>query len=534
MDRSMNSRVRTAANLGVLITALLAGSETTAAAQPDIFFQRLGDLTTALEGTSGHEGPRIGEALDQMSRALAEWDRRIRDVEARLAVESKARAREAVDARIMLARLYAQRGRIDDARREIERAIGLDPRRADAHLLRGLMLEASGTPGAALDAFANARALDTSDPIGAYYLLRSSTRVSKTVDVQSARASFDAVYRRLLTQKTRPTAAPFPQIDFPVQTATDQVLVPLAAYAQPYARIARREYDQAITEFRTAAAADPMLGDPATRQASEAHRVRGLAYWAAFDDRKSVEEFELAIESNPRDERSRLALFQILRMAGRDAEAADTMQQALRALPDSVRAHWWLGVTYERLNRFVDARQEFERAAEGAVAGRSAAFAAIGRLAAREADLDAAAIAFARAVSTNPNDAAAHKYLASTFLQQDRFDDALVEWVAALLIDPLDPDAHAGIGQLFLNMGRSGDAVAALRRAVELSPGHTEARYALAVALTRVGNTKEAALEFARVEAEQRQALAERRRKMALDVSKEEESLKRSDPPGAP
>ena len=525
----MNSRVSTIANLGVLITALLAGLETTAAAQPDVFFQRLGDLTTALDGTSGQEGPRIAEALDQMSRALAEWDRSIRDVEARLAGESKGRAREAVDARITLARLYAQRGRLDDAGREIERAIGLDARRADAHLFRGLLLDASGKPADAIGAFARARALNASDPISAYYLLRLSTNAGETVDAQPARASLDAAYRRLLTLKTRPKTPPFPEIGLALPSAADELFLPLVAYARAYAHIARREYDEAITEFRTAVGSDPMLADPAT----EAHRVRGLASWAASDDAKSREEFANAIQRNPRDERSRLALFQVLRMAGRDAEAADTVQQALRVMPDSVRARWWLGVTYERLNQFVAARQEFERAAEGAVAGRSAVFVAIGRLAAREADLPAAASAFSRAIGANPNDQAAHKYLASVRLQQDRLEDALVEWVAALLIDPLDPDAHAAIGQLFLNMGRSGDAVAALRRAVELSPGHTEARYALAVALTRVGSTTEAAREFARVEAEQREALAERRRKMSLDVSKEEESLKRSDPGGA-
>ena len=206
-----------------------------------------------------------------------------------------------------------------------------------------------------------------------------------------------------------------------------------------------------------------------------------------------------------------------------------TLQDAIRVLPDSVRARWWLGVTYERLNRFVDARREFEQAASGAVVGRGSIDAAIGRVALRESDLPAAADAFRRSIEASPNDRDTHKYLAWVLQQQDRPDDALVEWVAALMIDPLDSDAHAGLGQLLLDIGRNSDAVAYLRRAVELSPDHTEARHALATALTRAGNTVEADREFERVAREQRQALTERRRTMTLDVLKEEARARASD-----
>jgi tetratricopeptide (TPR) repeat protein len=511
--------VDTVATAGVLIAAMLVGLPSAAAAQPEEFFRRLTDLTTALEGIYGDERPQIGDALDQMSLALAEWDRRIRAFEARRATESS-NMRATVDARVSLARMYAQRGRIDDALREIDEAIRLDSKRADVHLLRGLVLDASGRPDDANDAFANAFAMDGDDPIAAYYLLRHATGVVKAGDAQTARATLAATHRRLMSAKTRPNAPPFPESGFAEERASGELFLPLAVYANAYQHIARREYDEAIAEFRMAAAVDPMLVDPVT----ESHRKLGLAHWVASDDAKSIEQFASAIERNPRDERSRLALFQIFRMTERDADAVGTLLQALRVLPDSRRAHWWLGVSYERLNRFVEARQEFERAAEGVVTGRGAVFVAIGRLAAREADLPATAAAFARAIGDNPNDPTAHKNMAGVLMQQDRLDDAFVEWVAALLIDPRDPDAHAGIGQLLLNMGRINDAVDALRRAVELSPDYTDARYALAIALRRLGKTQEADREFARVEVEQRRALAERRRQMSIDVSTQQET----------
>jgi tetratricopeptide (TPR) repeat protein len=452
VSRSVSASV----SLGLLITTMLAGVPTTAAAQEEVFLQRLADLTNALEGTYGDEGPRIGELLDQMSRALAGWDR---------------------------------------------------------HVARATPLQSAQGEG---------------DAVKAYYLLHRPPAIGKTADLQAARATLAARYRRLLTARSRPQTPPFPESAINDRHASDIVL-PLAAYARAYERIARGAYDEAIDEFRKAAAADSLV----TNAASEIYRRRALTLWAASDDDKSIEQLNAAVRTNPHDERSRLTLFQVLRMAGRDAESARTLEEATRVLPDSMRAHWWLGVTYERLNRFVDARRELEHAVSGVTAGRNQAYVAIGRLAAREADLPAAAAAFARSIDADPNDSAAHKYLASVFLQQDRTADALVEWTVAVLIDPLDADAHAGIGQLLLNMDRADDAIAALRRAVELSPDHTEARYALAVALTRVGKTQEADREFARVEAEQRRALEERRRKMAVDVANEQKAVDGADR-GAP
>ena len=548
----MMRRLLLAACAGVAVLLVPA----IAAAQPEVFFQRLADLTSALEGTYGDEGPRIGEALDQMSRALAEWDRSIQAFEARLASESSSRS--AIGALVTLARMHAQRGKLDDALRTLERALRLDPTRADAHLLRGLLLDAAGKPVDAADAFAKTWALDASDPINAYYMLRRAKSIGPT-DAQAARGLLVGTARTLLTAKTRPQTPRFPDLRIVERVASDSPLMPLAAYAPAYARLARGDYDGAIAAFRTAAAVDPIVVDSSTRppamgqaigalrdgrlnearsrlesagelrESSETHRVLGLIYWAGSEDAKSVEQFMAAVARNPRDERSRLALFQVLRLAERDGDAAETLQDAIRVLPESARARWWLGVTYERLNRFLDARREFEQAASGAVAGRSAIDAAIGRLAMRQDDLPAAADAFARSIAASPNDRDTHKYLAWVLQQQDRPDDALVEWVAALLIDPLDTDAHAGLGQLLLNTGRNGDAVAHLQRAVELSPDHTEARYALATALTRVGNTLQADREFERVAREQRQALTERRRTMTFDVLKEEARARAND-----
>ena len=254
-----------------------------------------------------------------------------------------------------------------------------------------------------------------------------------------------------------------------VSAAGAPVLSPVA-YGQGYAHLANGKYDEAIAEFRKAAAIDPLVTDPASRSASmtqaaaalrqgrlaearsllegftarqdspEAHRVLGLTYWADSQDDKSIEELEIAIRGNPRDERSRLALARVLTSAGRDADAERALRETIQALPDSALARWWLGSGYERLNRFADARQEFELAAcrvwSPAEAGSmhrlvdwpqgpptSPAPPRRSRVGQRKPQRSG------RSTSTWPG----------ALLQQDRADEAFVEFVAALLIVPRMP-----------------------------------------------------------------------------------------------
>ena len=306
------------------------------------------------------------------------------------------------------------------------------------------------------------------------------------------------------------------------EAAGGRPLLPLAAYRQGFEQLAKGEFRPAIEEFRRTASMDSLV----TGAPSEARRVQGLVYFAESEIEKSIEQFEAAIRVNPADERSRLALSRVLSSVGRDADAQRALQDTLRAIPASGRAHWWLATSYEHVNRFADARHEYDQAASMAVAGRSHLLATVGRLASGAADGAGAVDALARAVADDPNNPAWHRLLAGALLLEDRPDDALVEFMAALRLDPRDAGAHLGVGQIHLNAGRNAEAVNALRRATELSPDSVDAEYALATALTRLGNSRDAARHFEHVQQVQQQRLANRRRTLSLDTLREEAALR--------
>lgn len=526
-------------------------------AQQAAFANALVELTGAIEGTYGDEGPRIGPALDRMAAALAVWDREIEAAESAVAAAlSRASQSEILTRRISLARMYAERGRFADALPQLDATLRLDPGHVDAHVLRGLVLRALQRHAEAAEAFLSARSADGRDPLTAYYLFQSATTTGSAAHAEDASKALAAAYPTLAKGDAREKRAPFTRVAALPWAADGPPLLPLAAYKQPYGWLARGEYKTAIAEFRRTAALDPLLTDPASRStvtvravaalrqgrlpearsllehsdvlesSSEARRILGLIYWAESDYENGVEQLTSAIRLAPRDERARLALSRILSSAGRDAEAARALEETLRALPDSALAHWWLALSLERLNRFADARREFAQAASGAVAGEGQLHAAVGRSASAAADVPGAIESFIRAVNANPNDATLHKQLAGSLVQQDRTAEALAEFIAALLINSADAEAHTGIGQIHLNAGRNADAIDALSRATEIAPSSHDARYALANALVRLGRTQEAAEHFVRVEQAQRQMLADRRRGLSHDVLKEEAALR--------
>ena len=525
-------------------------------AQQANFFRALGELTVAIEGTFGDEGSRIQTELDTLAAALTAWDRQIAATEASLlATPQGASTPNIVARRIALGRQYADRGRFAEALSHLDAASGIEPRRVDVHVLRGLVLRESGRTADAIAAFRTARALDPGNAAAAYALFHELAVSDDATATREAAAAVAAAYGNQPRDQRQTQGAPFAQLARPRTDAAAPPLVPLARYRQAYDHIVRREFEQAIVAFRQAAATDPLVGDraagsveigravgalrqgrlgearsllePAERtDASEVFRVLGLIYWAASDPTRAIAALTTAITRAPRSERARLALSRVLESAGREADAELALQETLRVIPESARARWWLASAYERTNRVIDARQELERAVRSAVSGEHHLHATVGRMASATADFPGAVDAFLRAVHVEPNDPELHGSLGRAFAQLDREDEAIAEFVAALLIDPANAAALAGIGQIHLNAGRIAEAAAVLRRAIELAPADGEARYTFATALMRLGRADEAAEHFARVEQAQRQALADRRRTMSSDVLKEEAALR--------
>jgi tetratricopeptide (TPR) repeat protein len=342
-----------------------------------------------------------------------------------------------------------------------------------------------------------------------------------------------------------------------------------AAYASGFSFILRGELDRGVAELRAAMASDPLVSDPASRSepmaggiaalrqavsakastfaeaavdksapegavasaverleaavagardSSEAHRVLATAYSITGDIVRSVQHLRDAVRLNTRDERSRLALAQILTAVDRSAEAEDVLRAAIAELPDASALRWRLS-TRSQAGQDDDDRGLIEMADRLVLlVGKGELYRALAGLAQLHLD-DAKAIdLLERAVRMTPNNAAAHKALGRAYVENGREAEGYAELVIALLLAPDDVETLTALGTWHLMADQPARSVDALERAVGIDPASRLAIHALAGALIRVGRVSEGKQRLQESERLQTQAIEADRRVKAAAV----------------
>jgi tetratricopeptide (TPR) repeat protein len=101
-------------------------------------------------------------------------------------------------------------------------------------------------------------------------------------------------------------------------------------------------------------------------------------------------------------------------------------------------------------------------------------------------------------VRASPNEAAAHNYLATKYLEAGRVPEATAELEHAVRLDPQDAEAHSNLGSVLQGQGKLSDASAHLRTAVRLKPGDDRVRFNFANLLQASGQIDDAISELRR------------------------------------
>jgi tetratricopeptide (TPR) repeat protein len=517
----------------------------TAAAQRDPFFSAVVTFYRSLAALYGDEGPQLTTQLAAISTALDRWDGEIRDAdrELRSRLPSADAAETKLQIHTLLASLYLERGRLNEAVREFDEDIKIDPRRAAFHRLKGLVLQAMSRPAEAAEVFRTAWLLDPADPLNAYRLIAQRSAQTTPEEIEQARATLADLERGLIRRERPGASAPFPNLGGIIDDAAGGMAFVPAAYASGFSFVLQGELDRGVAELRAAIANDPLVTDPASRSeamvrgiaalrqgvvasavelletavagardSSEAHRVLATAHSIAGDIARSVQHLRDAVRLNPRDERSRLALAQTLAVVGRSAEAEDVLRTAVAELPDASALRW-------RLSRGSQAGQDKDDLALIDMAdrlvllvGKGELYRALAGLAQLHLD-DAKAIGLLeRAVRTTPNNAAAHKALGRAYVENGRETDGYAELVIALLLAPNDVETLTALGRWHLTADQPARSVEALERAVGIDPTNRLAVHALAGALIRVGRVGEGKQRLQESERLQAQAIEDDRR----------------------
>jgi tetratricopeptide (TPR) repeat protein len=501
-------------------------------------------FAVALSGTFGDEGPRLRADVDAMAEALRSWDRAIAAFEKDLQ-----QGGHDADDHVALGSAYLDRFRVDEAIREFETAARLDPARADVHRLVALAHGLVNRPSDAIGALRTAVSLQPEDPVQYYELARYAIDTGRRTDALAALVTFREVAANKVSEgsNSNDRAALFTHLGLLRQVPGVAPIFPPADYVAAFESLMKGAFDEAISRCRRAVETDPLLeasgnrtaleGSAALRRGdlsaalghlraaadadpdrSEPHRVLAMALRLDEQFDRSLEEYRAAIRQRPTDERSRIALADLLASAERFADAEQVLKETVRDVPGTVLAHYRLGRLYQSLANYPAAVAELEQAARVTpLAGQDPLYEMIAAIHVTRIDFSAAASALRRQIAANPNNADAHRKLGDVEVRLDRSDEALAEYSAALLIDPRNADSQIGIGQVHLQASRFSEAARAARKAVDLDPSRREARYVLAMSLTRLGETERGSAELAAFQRLQAEAAASTRRRYEID-----------------
>jgi tetratricopeptide (TPR) repeat protein len=402
-----------------------------------IFVGALRQLTVALAGTFGDEGPRVRSSIESLDVALAEWDRSILAFEARLRQASRP-----AEFHMALGAVYLDRDRMEEALREFIEASRLDPSRADAHTFQALSSALLNKPTVAAQALAKASSLN---PGNRALLYSEARQLALAGQPDQAGETLRRFIQSLPLQSIDRSAseaggAPFERVALLRQVAGVAPIFPPALYADAFKLLTQGAYREAVDRMKQLAVRDPLndgwsQGDELARGSAalrngdvqsalahlkaaiesapsraEAHRILAVAYRENDQRDESIEELRTTIRLNPSDERARISLADALNAAGQDGDAERVLREATESFPGAGQVHYNLGRLYRLMAKNLDAARAFERAAAlNPLVGLDNLYETIGAIHVVEGDFDSAMDALQKRVDVSPNNAEAHQ-----------------------------------------------------------------------------------------------------------------------------
>ena len=197
------------------------------------------------------------------------------------------------------------------------------------------------------------------------------------------------------------------------------------------------------------------------------------------------------------DPKDRIAAYELFSDAmsdsqhGRYQESAEKLTAVLKTEPDSVPAHYIMGLDYYRMHDYAPAIEHLGRVVELSPDYALAHY-QLGLAFARGGRIDDAIQRFQHTLELDPTNFDAAYNLGSAYLQKQSVGEALAAFRRSAAINPDYPAPHKALGKVLLYEGQVDEALAELRRAAELAPADPEVHATLAQALEAKGMNQEA------------------------------------------
>jgi tetratricopeptide (TPR) repeat protein len=187
----------------------------------------------------------------------------------------------------------------------------------------------------------------------------------------------------------------------------------------------------------------------------------GLDKAQAGKNQEAADLFERAVKAQPSNVEALQALGEVLVKLGQPDRAAETLTKAIQINPGEAKTHANLGWAFRDQGKHLEAAQ-----------------------------------ALRTAVQLDPNSPLYHSDLGVALARLNKQEEAKQEYLRAIELDPNSVNAHYNLGNLLARAGSLPEAIREYRQVIKIRPEHAHAHFTLGSVLYRQKKIDEAIAEF--------------------------------------
>lgn len=373
---------------------------------------------------------------------------------------------------VVTSNLLAAQDNFLGALAEMRKVVDLDPRRWESYINLGLLQVKNNQADAAETSFKKAVELNSTDAaprlmLAAYYQSRSQFSQAEEQFRQAiANAPKDpepraAMSRLYLAQGKKSEAEDFlrqSKHDFPDNSVGYRMLGDFY--------LATGDLDKGIAEYSSL-----NQEHPKDREVKKNY-IQALILKNRFEEARKLDD-EL-LKDDPHDNDASVFHAQIQIGSGNLNDAAATLQTVLKNDPDNGLAHYYLGISQEKMGNEARAETEWHEAArirpDLPEIQRALAGAAL-----RKRDMDALQQAASQIISLQPASPDGYALRAISYINRKQFTEAEKDIQQAITVGPQNPGGYVQLGSLRFIQKQFGEAQKAYQLALDRDPNSVDA-----------------------------------------------------------
>lgn len=245
--------------------------------------------------------------------------------------------------------------------------------------------------------------------------------------------------------------------------------------------------DEAIVHFQKALEIDP--------QCAESYNNLGNALFRKGRIDDAIANYLKAVELQPKLVVAQSNLGLAFQGKGQIEQATAYYRKALDLDPDYPEAHNGLGLILHNRGKLDEAIDHYQKAVK-VKPNYAEAQSNLATALSQKGRVDDAMPHWQKALEAKPDHVMAHNNLGNALSAKGRFDEAIVHYRKVLEIQPDLFDTHHNLGLALAACGRLDEAIAEYRKVLELRPDHDKAHRSLGNVLQRQGKPAEALAEW--------------------------------------